>query len=53
MPRSYLEQNANGIITRNVGIEAASTLSSCVPDSFVFAVKVNEYHWDMFVGMQT
>ena len=38
---------------RNVGIEAASTLSSCVPDSFVFAVKVNEYHWDMFMyGMQ-
>ena len=38
---------------RNVGIEAASTLSSCVPDNFVFAIKANEYHWDMFMyGLQ-
>ena len=38
---------------RNVGIEAASTLSSCVPDNFVFVIKANEYHWDMFMyGLQ-
>jgi len=38
---------------RNAGIQAANTLSSCVPDSFVFAIKANEYHWDMFMyGLQ-